>query len=372
MKCTIQRDQGIVLLPEGPKGANNDPNKPKTISGMLNPNSAKAKAKKNQAGALIDGYWIVLQTWSQCTLKCGGGKSYLQRMCVPPKEGGKPCNGDAVLNRDCNKNPCPGVMDAGNKNSITQKTMKPIVKIMPFSSRPQRYSKCVIKESDMMYTKDMNKKDALTTEIPINKDSVNTMQVPVRVIMNNRTLTIFAGEGYDTHLDTFNIQNSNLIMPDIKTAKGNDLNCFWINSEDGRTAHLCPFGCASESKVVDEWRYDFNLFKYQCSFGHKEQELDMNLKKKLDAKIKAAKGAAMDEAQDDMKRRAQKSEEKKLATKIKKTNGVALQAVQKEINLEEMIKNEEKEREEKEEEEMKVRIGAEQEKQVIIIFNYLF
>jgi hypothetical protein len=46
-----------------------------------------------------------------------------------------------------------------------------------------------------------------------------------------------------------------------------------------------------------------------------------------------------------MKRKAQRSEEKKLATKIKKTNNVALQAVQKEINLEEMIKNEEKERE---------------------------
>jgi hypothetical protein len=371
MKCTIQRDQGIVLLPEGPKGANNDPNKPKTISGMLNP--AVAKAKANKAGALIDGYWIVLQTWSQCTLKCGGGKSYLQRMCVPPKEGGKPCNGDAVLNRDCNKQPCPGAVSLGGKgDTVTQKVNKPIVKIMPFSARPQRYSKCIIKESDMMYTKDMNKKDALSTNVPVNKDSVQSMQVPVRVIMNNRTLTIFAGEGYDTHLDTFNLQTSNLIMPDPQKVKGNALNCFWINSEDGRTAHLCPFGCASESKVVDEWRYDFNLFKYQCSYGHKEQELNMNLKKKLDAKIAAAKGAAMDEAMDDVKRRAQKTEEKKLATKVQKTNSVALQAVQKEINLEEMIKNEEKEREEKEEEEMKMRIGQEQEKQVIIKIIYLF
>jgi len=370
MKCTIQRDQGIVLLPEGPKGANNDPNKPKTISGMLNP--AVAKAKANKAGALIDGYWIVLQTWSQCTLKCGGGKSYLQRMCVPPKEGGKPCNGDAVLNRDCNKQPCPGAVGLGGKgDTVTQKVNKPIVKIMPFSARPQRYSKCIIKESDMMYTKDMNKEDALSTNVPVNKDSVQSMQVPVRVIMNNRTLTIFAGEGMDTHLDTFNILTSNLIVADPQKAKGNDLNCFWINSEDGRAAHLCPFGCSSESKVVDEWRYDFNLFKYQCNYGHKESELDMNLKKKLNAKIKAARGAAMAEAADDMKRVAQKSEEKKLLTKIKKTNGVALQAVQKEINLEEMIKNEEKEREEKEEEDMKNRIAQEQEKQVIIIYYYL-
>merc|ERR1711957_75332 len=72
MKCTIQRDQGIVLLPEGPRSANNDPNKPKTISGMLNPKMEAEKKKKAGVPALIDGYWIVLQTWSQCTLKCGG------------------------------------------------------------------------------------------------------------------------------------------------------------------------------------------------------------------------------------------------------------------------------------------------------------
>merc|ERR1712100_715849 len=169
--------------------------------------------------------------------------------------------------------------------------------------------------------------------------------------MNNRTLTIYAGEDFDTHLDSFNILTSNIISPDAN-AKGNDLACFWINSEDGRSAHLCPFGCASESKVVDEWRYDFNLFKYQCNYGHKEQELDMNLQKKLEAKIKSAKKSLMDEAQEDVKKRAQKTEEKKLATHIAKTNSVALQAIQKEINVEEMIKNEEVEREKKEEEEI--------------------
>merc|ERR1711957_9839 len=245
--------------------------------------------------------------------------------------------------------------------------MKPIVKIMPFSARPQRYSKCVIKESDMMYTKQMGKKDSTTTQVPVNKDSVDTLQVPVRVIMNNRTLTIFAGEGYDTHLDTFNILTSNLIVADPKKAKGNDINCFWINSEDGRTAHLCPFGCASDSKVVEEWRYDYNLFKYQCQYGHKESSLDMDLKKKLDAKIKAAKQGVMDDAQEENKRKAQRPEEKKLLTKIKKTNNIALQAVQKEVNLEEMIKNEEKEREFAEEEHMKLRIAEEQDKQKCLI-----
>jgi len=359
MKVQIQRDQGIVLLPTIPKG-------PVNISGMLNPKVAKERA--NKPGALADGYWIVLQEWSQCTLKCGGGKSYLQRMCVPPKSGGKPCVGDAVLNKDCNKQPCPGAIDATGKaaNTVVQKVNKPIVKIMPFSSKPQRYTKCVIKESDMMYTKQMGKADSTNVQVPKNKDSTDTIQVPVRVIMNNRTVTIYAGEDFDTHLDSFNILTSNLISP-LATAKGNDLACFWLNSEDGRTAHLCPFGCASNTKVVDEWRYDFNLFKYQCNYGHKEQELNFNLQKKLEGKIASAKQGLMDEAQDDVKKRAQKSEEKKLATHVTKTNAVALQAIQKEINIEEMIKNEEVERERKEEQLMNQRIEGEKDKQKCLV-----
>merc|ERR1712151_283636 len=64
---------------------------------------------------------------------------------------------------------------------------------------------------------------------------------------------------------------------------------------------------------------------------------------------------------------AQKTEEKKLATHIQKTNSVALQAIQKEINIEEMIKNEEVERERKEEIEVNQRIEAEKEKQKCLV-----
>jgi len=84
----------------------------------------------------------------------------------------------------------------------------------------------------MMYTKQMGKKDATNVNVPTNKDSVDTIQVPVRVIMNNRTLTIYAGEDFDTHLDSFNILSTNIITADPKTAKGNELSCFWVNSED--------------------------------------------------------------------------------------------------------------------------------------------
>jgi len=51
--------------------------------------------KKNTK--IKDGKWVILKSWSGCTLGCGGGKSYLQRMCVPPENAGKPCEGEPIL-----------------------------------------------------------------------------------------------------------------------------------------------------------------------------------------------------------------------------------------------------------------------------------
>jgi len=378
MRINIQRSEGKVIIPKTEK------KDPETISGMMNPD-AKTKAAvgnsqnlKNEDGnlgvgfdakkqqKLTDGYWIILQNWSQCTLKCGGGKSYLQRMCVPPKNGGKPCEGKPIIDKDCNKTPCPKVEGTKMKNTNNTQMLKPIVKIMPFSTRPQRYTKCVIKESDMMYTKNLNdKKDQLTDHLGNNKpDDMDSIQVPVRVVLNNRTITLFAGEDYDSHLASFVLQRSNVVADQKKS------DCFFLNQDDGKTARLCPFGCDSATKAVEEWSYDFNLFKYQCNYGHKEHQVDFN--KKLNDKIKKVKQTILEETQEEMKRKAEDGEEKKMETEVKKTNGVALQAIQKEINLEEMIKLEEQERERKEEEVMLLRIEDEKKKSVFFFYLFFF
>ena len=80
-----------------------------------------------------DGYWVLIQDWTQCTLKCGGGLQYQQNACIPPKEGGKPCEGLPIRTRPCNTNPCPTVKTSTlNTNLFTQKgdklNLKPIVK----------------------------------------------------------------------------------------------------------------------------------------------------------------------------------------------------------------------------------------------------
>lgn len=361
MRCQIQRDNNEVLLPKQTDEEKNfDINTPKTISGMLNQKLADLNARTTARGR-HDGYWITIQEWSMCTLKCGGGKSYFQRMCVPPVENGKPCQGESVLVKDCNRQPCPDIGGKGGKqntDTFKTKSLKPIVKIMPFSARPQRYSKCVIKESDMMYTKKMNKNDSTTSNMKVDEKNEEEMQVPVRVIMNNRTITIFAGERFETALDSFNLLKSNFENIADKPE------CFYIHSDVERYARLCPFGCASNTAVVEEWKYDFNLFKFQCNFGHKEQQLDMDLENKLKDKIAAAKAGMMDEMQDEIKRKAQKELENKMATQSQKVNTIAMMAIQKEVNEEELLKREEQEREEREEREINLRIEKEKEKAV--------
>lgn len=369
MKIKLQRDGGIVLTPRI-KEEKDD----LTIAGMLNPSkidtNKSASLSKDSNGNLsvkmdpkksniFDGYWIVLQNWSQCTLKCGGGKSYLQRMCVPPKNGGKPCVGEAILTKDCNMHACPKVSKSQEllKKSNNTQILKPLVKIMPFSSRPQRYSKCVIKEGDLLYNKDIAEKDPLLSQTGGEKPAeIENVKIPVRLVMNNRTVTIFAGEDYDSHIETFILKKAKL----YRDAKSEE--CFIIKEETGeRQAHLCAFG--DGKRIIEEWNYDFNLFKYQCNFKKQEYIMD-EFQKKLEEKIKDVKKGLLDEVQEKNKIKAQETEEMKLESKVKKTNKVALQAIQKELNLEELIKQEEAERERREEQQMIKKIEEEKKKSV--------
>ena len=99
------------------------------------------KGEQNQQliaknGAKNDGKWIILQDWSQCSLACGGGKQYLQRMCIPPQNGGAPCVGQSVMERKCNTHPCPNIITHETKQSENLPT---VVKMQQISSRPQRF-----------------------------------------------------------------------------------------------------------------------------------------------------------------------------------------------------------------------------------------
>ena len=59
---------------------------------------------------LVNGKWGKWTVWSPCSQTCGGGIRTRQRECnnPPPSNGGEDCKGKEMVQRKCNRKPCPG------------------------------------------------------------------------------------------------------------------------------------------------------------------------------------------------------------------------------------------------------------------------
>lgn len=273
LKLEEQRADGIALYSEKTK-------KEETITEIL---SAKKPQKDTDCGP-VDGHWVTLSDWSQCSLKCGGGVSTLQRQCIQPKNGGKNCEGDAILTRKCNTQPCP---DLGGKNStFAQSTIKkPVIKALKFSNMPQRYVKCKIKEGDLMLyqniteaSNEINIKNLLASKIDL--EGMTEINIPVRVVMNNETFSIYTGDTFDSIIISFKLKMSIILRHAVRQ------DCFVVKETDKKKITLCQFTCNGPAKEVEEWDYDFNLFKHQCAVKpEKYIDVSKELKLKLQYKI---------------------------------------------------------------------------------------
>lgn len=233
---------------------------------------------------LTDGYWITIQNWSQCNLKCGGGTSTLQRMCVPPKNGGKDCEGEAIITKSCNTQPCPDVGATGALNrpneNVTVKS--PIMKSLPFSEHPQRFIKCKIKESDLFVNLNVSDRmfdyQSIFKRKEMMEQGQKSVEFPVRAIMNNETVSIYTGDEVASLFLSFNIKLTNF----YRAAKQG---CFQLYESNKKYITLCPFGCQNgNTQGLEEWDYDYNLFKYQCAYKPDPKKA-RELKRKLDDKI---------------------------------------------------------------------------------------
>jgi len=96
-----------------------------------------------------DGYWQLLQDWSQCSVKCGGGTSTQQWLCVPPKQGGKACLGDSIRTKPCNNQQCPSITRNSGFNLATTNfniVLKPIITTVQLDKKQLDYINCRIKK----------------------------------------------------------------------------------------------------------------------------------------------------------------------------------------------------------------------------------
>merc|ERR1711957_128544 len=359
IKIDEQHQDGLIILKKMPP-------KP-TMANILKPSKGPGGMKDGKVAfnvskqKITDGYWITIQTWSQCNLKCGGGTSTLQRMCVPPKQGGAACEGDAIITKTCNLQPCPGVSGTGQKfENVT--VNNPIMKSLPFSEKPQRYVKCKIKESDLFVYLEVKDKMFDGQSIFKRKEMKDqkTVEFPVRTIMNNQTVSIYTGDEISSLFLSFNIKLTSF-------HRSTKAGCFQLYESGNKYITLCPFGCENGStQGLEEWDYDYNLFKYQCAYKKNDKEA-RELRRRLDEKINAAKGALMAEQGEKIRKKTKKEEKEQMVVLVKKTNGIALQAIQKELNLEAMIQKEEEEKIEREKAEIMANIEKERKKKQCVL-----
>jgi len=86
----------------------------------------KKEMNKNKNKKVSNMTWVAITPWSECSLKCGGGKSYLQRICILPKNSNSTCKGERVLSKDCNMQPCD------TRDTIEERGMEMIPGITSF------------------------------------------------------------------------------------------------------------------------------------------------------------------------------------------------------------------------------------------------
>jgi len=354
LKIKDQHTHGIF------KFLHSNPNEKKgeTISDLF---GSKKKIKEDPTG-VKDGYWLTLQEWSQCSKKCDHGTSTYQRMCIPPKNGGKPCQGEAILVKPCNPQPCPKVTGTNEdlKNRENTVINKPIVKIMRFTNTPQRYTLCKIKESDMMIFDDGT--DPIKQNEPLfqGKDinAIGGIKIPSRVIMNLKTLSIYSGDKFETLYMSFLLEKTKFYK--LKNKK----NCFKLYETASRYTTLCPFNSDVSGKELEEWETDFFTFRDKCKAPELQNEEERKaLEDKIKAEMEKARQQAIEEANESRKKKIATKENDDIASQVQVTQKIALKAIEKESLIEELIKKEAEEKNRQEEIRIRKEIEMEKNKQ---------
>jgi len=332
-------------------------NKEKTFSNLISTaaNNPDESRKENGGGEPLDGYWILLQDWSECTLKCGSGESFQQWQCIPPKNGGKPCEGKSIKVKKCNTHPCPSYSSILSMAKLSSpEVKKPIIKVAKFSSRLQRYTKCVIKENDAYLT---------SYDLKTNAES----KLPIRIVMNNMTASIFKDDEYQDIYHSFELEKTDFIK------LSNHFCCF--NLRDSiKSAILCGYekfcGNSYNNKWVTEWSKHFQLFKVGCRVGKMETLLspddETQLADELRKKLGQAKMDINKKKEKFIKQQMLVNSNNNYKLKVMKTQNLGLKAIQKELQLENLIKNEEKQKEEQEIASLLKKIQEEKEKEACL------
>lgn len=299
---------------------------------------------------LNDGRLVLLQDWSDCTLKCGGGKSFQQWMCIPAKKGGKPCAGDLIREKECNIQPCPEISLANNLNDSKESLLgskldkPPVVKVARFSKRYNRYTKCIVKETDIFSFDELGNKR------------------PSRFLMNNKTISIFGDDDYMNKEVSYDLETTDLKLV-------NEPCCFELVDRLKKNKY-CGFDASCGDPQLNVFAVNmqkaFAEFKSICQVGR--QTLFITTEE--EAKIKKTKQVTMQIRQNNSeKEKLQQAQiemaedaNSKFSKKIESTQNNGMKALEKELMIENLIRKDEENKENLKEKEIIDQIAVEKKK----------
>jgi len=245
---------------------------------------------------------------------------------VPPKKGGRKCDGKAIREKPCNAQPCPGsihIHGEGSQADELNETLSPIVKSLPFSARKQNYVKCVIKESDVFY---------LMAEGP-GPNAIKT-HVPSRIVLNNRTISLFEDDSYKHAVFTFNLPETDIGL------YTKDACCFNLQSGSKQLQVCGGFGSRC-TNFVNEWVNDFSLFKTKCYVEMKDFNWKSEMAKQALADAMNAAGMGnMEERANLLGKKLKQKQIDDIQQRIIGTESLAMKAIKKELDIEKLLQQE--------------------------------
>ena len=265
-----------------------------------------------------DGYWQLLKDWSSCSLKCGGGIKLQQWMCIPPKkENGKKCTGDSILKIKCNNQPCQNIKFT---EINSQDNENKIIKIQPFLTRSQRYEKYHLLEKDVLLKEN------------------NVSKIPVRLVINQNSLTIYKNEKNESALFALSL-NQIQVQDDP-----NDFCCVKFSSQ---TFYICGgFGdpCGNKTNPLFLIKIKQIINEFISSTKKIKKNSIVNDKKVDDTKNKDLQMDILSDKENLIKEKLIKRDYEAIEDKEKSIKNNFLKMMKKEHEIEKIIEQEEREK----------------------------
>lgn len=194
--------------------------------------------------------------------------------------------------------------------------------------------------------------------------------MPVRLIMNNKTLTVLEGVTFDKTVHIFNLQDTSL-------AQVRDKGCFTLEeklspalsgSDKTFSMSFCPFGLVDKNKAgwVNEWDYDYNLFKYQCAVPryNVSMELTPQEEEEVNNKLNQAKVDIIGKKEKNI---VQQQDEDRIEELHNRLDNDELEVVAKTFDFEEMAMKEEEEKEKNAQDNLAYTLDKEREKRECLL-----